>query len=516
MTNKKIFLISDTHFGHYNIIKYHNRPYASADEMDEMLIKNWNETVGKDDQVIHLGDFSWHKSFEKTKAICDRLNGDITLVLGNHDRNPAEIENLKRTGRFSQISPYPLLLEDKYLLSHEPLTIGSSFPFINVHGHVHTNPYSEKTPFHLNISIECTNYRPIAFANIEARTANIALLDETSRWLLILDSIEGMNRRLKEGAWSPQDKNDVYAMKDKIIEKILIHKPSCLNINLFNHGKGQILMQIECLSHKFELHFPQSLASKCNVDVSSLPIKEWIPESEFHIQQWKEEKCKIEELLRQLYPNGEIPVNPEPPKPVVEKAIANEALEIKANDVNYRFRFCPKGNVENGFWMLETPVTQEMYEALMNLNPSNFKGKNLPVEQVSYSDCQEFIKRLNQNLKEYVASLPTDEEWEYACRAGSQTTYFFGDRREQLGQYAWYFDNSNGQTHDVGQKSPNDWGLYDMHGNVWEWVDNYYFRGGSYDKYAKGCRSSSRDRGNANSAYKDLGFRFIIRKKGSC
>jgi formylglycine-generating enzyme required for sulfatase activity len=117
-------------------------------------------------------------------------------------------------------------------------------------------------------------------------------------------------------------------------------------------------------------------------------------------------------------------------------------------------------------------VTQAQWEAVMGNNPSYFKGGNRPVEQVSWYDVQEFIERLNALDDGYVYRLPTEAEWEYACRAGSN-----GDYAGKLDAMAWYNDNSQQMTHPVGTKQPNAWGLYDMHGNVFEWCQDYYDAG---------------------------------------
>ena len=138
------------------------------------------------------------------------------------------------------------------------------------------------------------------------------------------------------------------------------------------------------------------------------------------------------------------------------------------------------------------PVTQEQYQAVMGVNPSHFQGNpQNPVEQVTYNDAIAFCQELSQVTgKNY--RLPTESEWEYACRAGTVTGYYFGDDRRQLRHYAWYFDNSYGTTHLVGLKLPNAWGLYDMHGNVWEWCQEGYMRGGSWGCSPGFCRSATR------------------------
>ena len=121
------------------------------------------------------------------------------------------------------------------------------------------------------------------------------------------------------------------------------------------------------------------------------------------------------------------------------------------------------------------PITQAQYQAVMGTNLSRFSGNpQNPVESVTWFNAQEFCEKLSQlTRKNY--RLPTEAEWEYACRAGTKTRFSFGDDKEQLGDYAWVDGNSNNTTHPVGEKRPNPWGIYDMHGNVWEWcADSYH------------------------------------------
>ena len=153
---------------------------------------------------------------------------------------------------------------------------------------------------------------------------------------------------------------------------------------------------------------------------------------------------------------------------------------IAGDDKDYRNRIenqTPQHQVEISrlFYMGKYPVTQAQWQVVMETNPSDIIGANRPLENVSWKDIFAFIEKLNEregDSRHY--RLPTEAEWEYACRATSNTLYYFGDDEAELGQYAWYGGSSDGQPQPVGQKRPNIWGLYDMHGNVWERVQDWY------------------------------------------
>ena len=128
-----------------------------------------------------------------------------------------------------------------------------------------------------------------------------------------------------------------------------------------------------------------------------------------------------------------------------------------------------KVRISNPFYLGKYPVTQAQWEAVMRTTPSHFKGDpNQPVENVSWYEAQEFLEKLSVREGGKTYHLPTEAEWEYACRAGSTGAYCFGEDEAKLKEYAWYDENSDGRTHTVGQLKPNAWGLYDMRGNVWE------------------------------------------------
>ena len=180
----------------------------------------------------------------------------------------------------------------------------------------------------------------------------------------------------------------------------------------------------------------------------------------------------------------------------------------------------------SSYYIGKTEVTQALWKAVMGSNPSHFKGDNLPVERISWNDCQEFIRKLNaqtgQNFR-----LPTEAEWEFACRGGNNSRGYKYSGSNYIDNVAWYTDNSGKKTHPVATKSPNELGIYDMSGNVLEWCSDCYggytsgaqtnpkgpydgsyrvFRGGSWDYGAEICRSSSR-----HGIYPDIRYGFGLR-----
>ncbi len=183
------------------------------------------------------------------------------------------------------------------------------------------------------------------------------------------------------------------------------------------------------------------------------------------------------------------------------------------------------------FYLGKTEVTQEQWQQVMGGNPSEFKDAKNPVENVSWDDCQEFVVKLRKKVPGQMFRLPTEAEWEYSCRAGTT-----GDYAGNLDDMAWYDGNSGSKTHPVGQKKPNAWGLYDMHGNVWEWCAGWYgdypngavtdptgpntgssrvVRGGFWFGDGTNCRSAYRLRGAPGIRDFIMGFRVAAVPGGS-
>ena len=247
------------------------------------------------------------------------------------------------------------------------------------------------------------------------------------------------------------------------------------------------------------------------------------------------------------------------PTPPIATHVEDMDLPKSADSIGLEFKQIPAGTFMMGdttvderatphevilttfFKMGVHEVTQAQYEQVMGVNPSEFKGAAKPVEKVSWKDAIEFCRKLSELPAEKAAGnvyrLPTESEWEYACRAGTKTKYSFGDDDADLDAYAWYGDNSDGTTHPVGSKQPNPWGLYDMNGNVSEWCQDWYgdypsgsvtdptgpptgdptgaswgsfrvLRGGGWDASAEGCPSASR--GGSYPSYRSYNFGFRV------
>lgn len=192
------------------------------------------------------------------------------------------------------------------------------------------------------------------------------------------------------------------------------------------------------------------------------------------------------------------------------------------------------------YWLGKYEVTQGEYAGLMGVNPSHFRdgGTNCPVEKVSEIEAMRYCSTLSERERasgrlpaEYEYRLPSEAEWEYACRAGTTNLYSFGDSTTNASEYAWTSENSNSMTHPIGQKRPNPWGLYDMHGNVWEWTLDWFapypaadlrdptgppegkykvFRGGGWNNEIEYARSANRFMMSPSNGIHFVGFRVAL------
>ena len=242
----------------------------------------------------------------------------------------------------------------------------------------------------------------------------------------------------------------------------------------------------------------------------------------------------------------------EPPK-TITNSIGMKLVRIPADeflmgspdsDQDAQFFEQPQHRVRitQPFYLGVTEVTQGQYRAVTGQSPSQFKGSDeLPVENVSWEEAVAFCDKLNEREKGQLGGeryrLPTEAEWEYACRAGSTTRYSFGDDAAGLGEFAWFRDNSGGKTHPVGEKRPNAFNLYDMHGNVWEWCQDWYDdgyyrrssaadppgptraafrvdRGGGWGSSPRLCQSANRGRITPGDRSGRLGFRVARVRSG--
>jgi hypothetical protein len=199
-------------------------------------------------------------------------------------------------------------------------------------------------------------------------------------------------------------------------------------------------------------------------------------------------------------------LNPDPDKTVRTPREAETKWMTKVNPKDgLTYVWIPPSAAIKGFWLSQTPVTQTAYKRVTGKNPSHFKGDQFPVESVTWLEADAYCKAVGGRL-------PTEEEWEYAARAGTT-----GETDGNLDDIAWHRNNSGGTTHPVGQKKPNAFGLYDMLGNVWEWMGEWFdgtgkyksLRGGSWDFNPEYVRVSGRLRIEPEVRFNDFGFRCV-------
>lgn len=234
-------------------------------------------------------------------------------------------------------------------------------------------------------------------------------------------------------------------------------------------------------------------------------------------------------------------INPETPVYLTFVPAGTFSMGSRAADPMHEPDEAPVREVTltSDFYLGTYEVTQQQWQAVMGHNPAVFQtfdnSPSHPVEYVTWSEAQEFITQLNE-LGMGTFRLPTEAEWEYACRAGTTTAYYWGDKMATNGssKYAWANSRSFAQTHPVGTKQPNAWGLYDMSGNVWEWCQDWYvpykrkpqtdpkgpatgtmkvFRGGSWYDFREAQRSANRHKHTPNEPYAAIGFRLVWEDK---
>ena len=258
-----------------------------------------------------------------------------------------------------------------------------------------------------------------------------------------------------------------------------------------------------------------------NVPPPPLPPKTPVEDEQTHLDNRKNNRGTDEKTRRE--PNHPSPVNP-----TLQNLISN-MVEVEGGTFMMGEKHSWLGGIGednkehqvtlSSFAIGRTPVTQREWQAVMGDNPSHFKGDDLPVENVSWEDCQKFIRKLNE-MTGMTFRLPTEAEWEFAARGGNKSKGYKYSGSDNIDDVVWYINNSGNKTHPVGKKSPNELGLYDMSGNVWEWCQDWYDRN-YYNKSPNsnpcnnivasarirrgGCWSSSAGRGSCYVAFRSAG-----------
>ncbi|MBI4749442.1 MAG: SUMF1/EgtB/PvdO family nonheme iron enzyme [Acidobacteria bacterium] len=364
---------------------------------------------------------------------------------------------------------------------------------------------------------------------------------------------------LEQAAGHPMYSSDLYALGMTAIQLLTGKRLSEMQdrrkgtLNWRPHATGISLELSEVLNRATE-RYPQDRYETASEMLTALD------QPRFQLDQRRVEPVVIPPPPVIVTPNPENPIlggmrklfegfsrksgpPPPPPKRVEPQPRVQLPSEFK-NSLGIEFVLIPAGEFQMGstqfgdekpvhkvkicqpFYLGKYQVTQAQWQAVMGSNPSYFKGEDLPVENVSWDKVQRFIKALN-GRGDGPYQLPTEAQWEYACRAGTT-----GDYAGNLDEMCWYEGNSESKTHPVGQKKPNGWGLYDMHGNVWEWCQDWYdngysaksagsdpkgpsdgsarvYRGGSWFYTAIYCRSANRARNTPGTRNNDLGFRLV-------
>jgi formylglycine-generating enzyme required for sulfatase activity len=424
----------------------------------------------------------------------------------------------------------------KYLSKVEALLNEEDSPFETV-----------KTQIIGNFEVISKRETTLFFANIDKLTnqkqqVNIALIDENEKLKKHINQLESLKgketeltdqiNRLNKEIEESNKNTDTLTNENKKLKKQI------KQLENLKSKEVKLTDQINNLNKEIEV-------LNKNIDTLTNENKE-LKNQINQLDDIKSKKVEYENQINRL--NKEIEKLNEKIKGLKNKE-EPEKIAKQDNSIGMKFTLIPAGEfymgseesaaepvhkvkINNPFYLGTYPVTQTEWKAIMGDEPSLFKGDDLPVEQVSWVDVQEFIKKLNEKEGTEKYRLPSEAEWEYACRAGTTTGYSFGDDESKLGNYAWYDDNSEDETHPVGQKKPNPWGLYDMHGNVWEWVQdrwhdsydgaptdggawevgygaNRVIRGGRWYDDGGACPSASRDLYGPRDCGDNLGFRLL-------
>jgi formylglycine-generating enzyme required for sulfatase activity len=230
------------------------------------------------------------------------------------------------------------------------------------------------------------------------------------------------------------------------------------------------------------------------------------------MKEFKITDSKLSEIAKSLSYKFEIPSDS------LLEELTSLLTQLQENRFNIETIFIKGNNEINDFYIGKYPVTQRQWVEVMDDNPSYFKGcDDCPVESVSWNDAQEFIKKLNEITKK-TYRLPSEKEWEYAAKGGEMSLGYDFSGSNNINDVAWHWDNAGRKTRPVGQKRPNELGLYDMNGNVWEWCDDLYDEGGSFRVYRGGswlytpqfCRAANRGIWQPVYRGRDLGFRLAL------
>ena len=363
---------------------------------------------------------------------------------------------------------------------------------------------------------------------------------------LIELSLQEMIGKYLADAQNAKEKKDWATLKSDAEAILALKKDHSEAISL--RDEAQIEMDKQVMLEKIEKYLEEARIAKYEKDWTTLKSK---AEAILALEAGHSEASQLKELaIAELMPKEGEPIVVQ-----FDKGVTLEMVWIKPGNFKMgsskRERGREKTEIQHevtltkGYWIGIYEVTQAQYKFVMNTNPSKFQGGDLPVECVSWNEAMEFCRKLTEQERTagrlplgYAYTLPTEAQWEYACRAETTTALNSGMKlRSEAGvcsnldKVGWYDKNSDGKTHLVGQKQPNNWGLYDMHGNVWEWCLDWYEdystssvtdstgsdtgstrvnRGGSWSSSAKFCRSANRGSCTPDFRCDLIGFRVVI------